>query len=183
MNTEHDIDDTNDDTEGHAFKSGRAVRVGRDAGTADTEGHAIRAAKPGRDDGTDDTEGHMPRVRFVDDADEGDLVGEADTEGHALKSGRAAKVGRDGGTDDTEGHGARASHLDDADTEGHGFRAHRLDGADEGDLVRDADTEGHLYIPKDERAGGVEPEMIRGAGGLAPAGEDDTEGHIAKGRP
>ena len=148
--------DNTDDTEAHAARSNH---IG-DASTEDTEAHVLRAGKgiASRHLEEADTEAHALKVH-VDGADEGDLVDEADT----------------------EGHGARASHLNEADTEAHALKVH-VDGADEGDLVDEADTEGHLYIPKDERAGGSDPGMSRGKG-LAPAGEDDTEGHACRVRP
>ena len=83
--TDHDINETTD-TEGHAARSGRGARASRTAPTDDTEGHMpyrIKVEDAGEGDlvGDTDTEGHRRYGRAVT-ADEGDLAGDADTEGH-----------------------------------------------------------------------------------------------------
>lgn len=79
-----------DDTEGHAIRSGRALPDDKD----DTEGHGFRGnALP--DD--ENTEGHGIKYKGV-------LPEDADTEGHGAYSNRALP---DDDGDDTEGHGVR----------------------------------------------------------------------------
>lgn len=128
---EHQSDDEQHDTEGHLY----IPKDERAGGAPDTDGHGRRY--PGEDD-IIDTDGHKRYRSRLDDADDGDMVGDA------------------------EGHGRFRPQADDTidDTDGH-KRYRRLDDVDEDDMVGDA--EGHVApAPSDADN---EPRAVRGRDG------------------